>query len=246
MSFKRYLTVLTVALLLLLVGGGGRSIIRAQEPLPEEQLSEPTRTVSVTGTGQVRVVPDVATVQLGVQTEAELASDALSQNNQQMLALIGALQEAGTAPEDIQTQVVQLQPQRAQPVEPRQGIGEIIGYLATNIVEVTVRNLESLGAIIDAAVQAGGNTVQGISFQVSEPGQAVVQARQRAMQDATMAAEQLANLAGAELGQVLTISEAHRAPVALERAVVAEAVAVPIQPGTESVEVTVNLTWRLQ
>jgi len=244
MSVRRYLALLGIALLVALIANGGGSMAAAQQPQADDD--ERVRTVSVTGTGEVHVVPDRAVVRLGVQTEAEAASDALTQNNRLMQALIAALQEDGIALEDIQTRVVQLQPQREQPVEPRQGVGEVIGYLATNIVEVTVRDLQNLGATIDAAVQAGGNTVQGISFQVSDPGQAVREARLAAMRDATMAAEQLAMLAGAALGEVLTISEARSAPVVVERAVAAEVAAVPIQPGAESVQVTVNVTWSLQ
>lgn len=242
----RYLAILSLAVLLALAGGGGRAIANAQAPPTDGSATEATRTVSVTGMGQVNVSPDAAVVRLGVRTEAETASAALAQNNRQMLAVIGALQEAGVAPEDIQTQIVQLQPQRAEPEEPGRGQGEIMGYLATNVVEVTVRALQGLGEIIDAAVQAGGNAVEGIRFQVSAPARAIIEARRLAMQDATLAAEQLASLAGATLGQVLTISEARSAPVAPERVAVDTAVGVPIQPGTETVGVTVNVTWRLQ
>lgn len=242
MATKRYLAV--CVLILCVACAGGLAVVSAQPAVNDD--AELVCTVRVTGTGEVRVIPDRATVRLGVQAEAEMAADALAENNRRMLALIGALQEAGVAPEDIQTQVVRLQPRREEPIEPREGLGQIVEYLATNVVEVTVRNLLNLGAIIDAAVQAGGDTVQGINFQVSQPAEAIVQARQRAMQDATMAAEQLAMLAGADLAEVLTISEARSAPIAFERVEVAETAAVPIQPGTESVQVMVNVTWRLQ
>lgn len=244
MPSKRCVRALALALLLVVVGAGGWAEVRAGQPGVD--ADEPMRTVSVSGTGEVRVVPDTATVQLGVQTEAESAAEALTQNSQQMGALIDALQEAGISPNDLQTQVVQLQPQRAQQVEPREGLGEIIGYLATNILEVRVTNLQNLGAIIDAAVQAGGNTVQGVLFRVSDPGDAVTRARQLAMEDATLAAQQLATLSGAQLGEVVTITEARRAPVPVDRVAAPEVVAVPIAPGTESVFVTVSVTWLLR
>jgi uncharacterized protein YggE len=123
----------------------------------------------------------------------------------------------------------------------------VVGYTAVNIVEVKVKNLDRLGELLDAAVKAGGNTVEGINFEVSDAATLLDQAREAAMQDAKHKAEQLASLADASLGNVLTINEVSNTPRPVTRAgVVAAQAAVPVAPGTESIQVDVQVTWLLQ
>lgn len=208
------------------------------------------RTVSVSGTGQAEIRPDMAVIRLGVQTDAEQAADALSQNSQQMQAVIETLQEAGVAAEDIQTQQVQLQPRYQEPQPgPQQARGELAGYSATNIVQVQVRNLDNLGQLLDTAVQAGGNRIEGIHFEVSDPGEAVEQARTAAWEDAQAKAEQLVDLAGAELGVAWSIREFTNIPRPAGRGgpmMEAAAAAPPVEPGSQTIEVRLEVTWLLQ
>jgi uncharacterized protein YggE len=212
-----------------------------------QAANEVQRTVSVSGSGQAEAQPDQATVRLGVQTEAESAEQALADNNAKMQSLLDSLQQAGVASEDIQTQAIQLQPRYDQQPE-QQGTGPIVtGYTATNIVEVKIKNLDTLGELLDAAVQAGGNTVEGINFEVSDSAALLDQAREAAMQDARHKAEHLVSLADATLGNVLTINEFSNTPRPVARAGVAmaEAQAVPIAPGTQSIQIDVQVTWLL-
>ena len=214
----------------------------------QEEVAEdsPRRTVNVSGTGQISAQPDVAVVTLGVQTEAEEAATALTENSQQMQALMDVLKDADIATEDIQTQVVRLYPRyEQQPGE--EGQRELVGYTASNVVEVRLRDLEAVGNVLDAAVQAGGNRIEGIHFEVSDPAAYLDQARDAAWNDAQHKAEQLADLAGVELGEVLAISESGRVPQPrVEQAVMAEAAAaVPIEPGSQTVEVDLQVTWLL-
>ena len=206
------------------------------------------RTLNVSGTGQASGQPDVAVVRLGVETEAEEAAAALSQNNEQMQALIDALQTAGIAEEKIQTQVVQLQPRYEQPDPQGQGTPQLAGYRATNLVEVRVEDLSSLGELLDTAVQAGGNRIENIRFEFGDPADLQDQAREAAWNDARHKAEQLAELAGAELGEVMTITETSRTPrPAVEPALGVQAEAhVPIQPGTQTMEIDIQVTWILE
>jgi hypothetical protein len=197
---------------------------------------------------------------LGVQTDAETASDALSQNSQQAQALIDALKEAGVADSDIQTQQIQLQPRYQTPspstsasatqasAAQQGGQPELVGYTATNTVQVRTTDLENLGALLDAAVSAGGNRIDSIAFQVSDPGELLDQARETAWADAMHKAEQLAGLAGQELGPVATISESSQTPypVVRQSAQIEAAAAVPVEPGTQTVQANVNVTWQLQ
>ncbi|MEZ4727217.1 MAG: SIMPL domain-containing protein [Caldilineaceae bacterium] len=250
--FLRTTTTLVALCLSILFLSNGIVLAQAQPPVTDE---EAPRSINVSGTGSINAQPDTAVVSLGVETQAEEAGAALTQNNEQMQALLDTLSEAGIAEEDIQTQTVRLQPQYAQaePTAPQAGtravIPEIIGYVATNTVEVRVRELSTVGELLDAAVQAGGNQIQGIRFELSNPTDALDQARQAAWQDALHKAEQLATLADATLGAVLTISEFSQTPIPLaqDTAVLrgAAEAAVPVQPGTQQIQVNVQVTWRL-
>jgi len=232
-----------------LLAAPGPSVAQAQDA---DETTSPDRTISVSGTGQVSATPDIAVVSLGVQTQAKEAGAALTENNTQMQAVITALKGAGVAQKDIQTQVIQLSPQYQQPSPQagtaQQGPPELVGFTATNIVEVTVRKIDSLGDLLDAAVQAGGNQIQGIRFEISDPADMVDQARDAAWQDALHKAQQLAELSNSGLGMVLTISESSRTPTPImERALGAGVVAaaVPIEPGNQLIEVDLQVTWLL-
>jgi len=211
---------------------------------------ETERTLNVSGTGEASAQPDAAVVTLGVTTDAKEAGDALKQNSTQMAAVIKALTDAGIASKDIQTQTIRLSPRYEQPA-PRQGVtppAELVGFTATNTVEVRVRRLAGLGETLDAVVQAGSNQIQGIRFEITDRSELYDQARQAAWEDAQHKAEQLAGMAGAELGPVITVSESSYTPVVYaERAMAFAADAgVPVQPGSESVQISVQVTWALQ
>ena len=125
---------------------------------------------------------------------------------------------------------------------------ELVGYRASNIVRATVRDLERLGELLDTAVAADGNTIEGIQFEISNQAELEAAAREAAMQNALEKAEQLTELADAELGPVRTILEtggSRPVPVTLssEESVAAS---VPVQPGTQSIEASVQVTWEIR
>jgi uncharacterized protein YggE len=183
---------------------------------------------------------------LGVQTEAEEAATALTENNQLMQALVDELKDAGIAEDDIQTQVVRLNA-RYEESTTVGGERELVGYAAINVVEARVREINTVGNILDAAVQAGGNRIEGIRFEISDPSAYLEQAREAAWNDARQKAEQLTNLAGAELGDVLTINESGGVPrpIAERPAMVEAAAAVPVEPGSQTIEVNLQVSWSL-
>ncbi len=244
--------------------GGSRAQVYAQaQPTPTSGPSSSSlRTISVSGNGSVDVTPDMAVVTLGVQTNAQTASQALTQNNTQMQAVMSALQKAGIASADIQTSFVQLAPRYENPPQQPQGQAQPpaqatpeatptevpVTYTATNTVNVKVRKLDTLGTLLDDVVSAGGNQIQGIRFDVSNPSQAVDQARQAAMNDATHKAQQLATLANAKLGAVMTIEENSQQPIPFAAPMAAQAsgASVPVSPGTQTVTVNLQVTWELQ
>ena len=205
--------------------------------------------ISVSGSGTVGAAPDQVVVRLGVETMAETASAALSENNEQMEQVINALQDAGVPEEAIQTQTVELRPQytrpEPEPGEPGQQQRELVGYMASNVVEATSDDLEAVGDLLDAAVEAGANQVEGIRFEVTQQTDLLTQAREAAWEDAEQKAQQLADLAGAELGNVISINESTTVPRPVRLEEEARA-AVPIQPGREEIRVDLQVTWALE
>jgi uncharacterized protein YggE len=125
----------------------------------------------------------------------------------------------------------------------------VVGYTAVNSVQVTIRNLETLGEVLDAAVKAGGNTVQAVSFDLSDKTTALDQAREAAVGDARHKAEQLARLANATLGPIVTISDASMYPIPYQPAVggdmALERMAVPVSQGTQTINANIQVTWEL-
>lgn len=233
------------------------------QPTPAAGLTSTSlRTITVSGNGSVDITPDMAIVTLGVQTDAQTASQALTQNNTQMQAVMSALQKAGIASADIQTSFVQLSPryENPPPQQPQQGPAQTtpsvtvtatvqpVTYTAINTVQVKVRKLDTLGTLLDQVVAAGGNQIQNIRFDVSNASQAMDQARQAAMNDAIHKAQQLATLANAKLGTVMTINETSQSPVPFAAAMQAQPSAgnVPVSPGTQTVTVDLQVTWDLQ
>jgi uncharacterized protein len=109
-----------------------------------------------------------------------------------------------------------------------------------------VRDIDRIGELLDSAVEAGGNVIESINFELSEPSNLHEQALETAMSDARRKAQHLANLAGAQLGAVWTISETDRFPrPAVGVPELADVAQVPVEPGVLSVEVQVEVTWLL-
>lgn len=204
------------------------------------------RTIQVSGQGQVAAEPDIAIVRLGVQTEADTAVLALEENSDNMTAVISATLEADIAENDIRTEGFRLEPiyESSSDEQPR----ELVGYRASNMVRVTVRDLALLGELLDTAVAAGSNTIEGIQFEISEQAELEAAAREAAMLNALEKAEQLTELAGAELGPVQTILETSSPrplSVSLEEETLAAA-SVPIQAGSQMIRASVQVTWEVQ
>lgn len=209
-----------------------------------QQTDSTTRTVQVTGMGKVQVVPDTGVIQLGVQTEGKTAQAALSQNSTEMQAIMDALEKAKVPSDNIQTQTVSLSPRYETNNDTNSRT--LVGFTASNIVEVRTTDLSSLGTLLDQAVTAGANTIENISFEVTNSEKLNDQARQAAVENARHKAEQLAKLTDATLGPVLKIQEMSSSPTPIVQQVAAPAAAaVPISPGSQNISVEVQVTWTL-
>lgn len=197
---------------------GGRTIYTANGPV---------RGVTVTGSGKVNGKPDIARTTIGVETRANTAEEAVSDVNARMARVVTALKQAGVAEADLRTSTVSLSfernPEPPRPYEPAPATAAVTKaapaapppaplppagfYVATNNVEVTVRDLNRAGQVLSAATTAGANQMFGIRFELEDPSALLATARQKAVADARARAEKLAQLAGVKLGSAVSITE---------------------------------------
>jgi len=207
---------------------------------------ESVRSMSVSGTGRVTVVPDIATVNVGVRTEADEVTDALSGNTAQANAISEVLQDLGIAEEDIQTSNFNVYP--SERYDPMTGQSEGQYFVVENTVNVIVRDLSTLGEVLSAVVNAGANNIYGINFDVDNRDEAVAEARDLAIQDAKAKAEAIAEEAGVSLGDLTNISVySAGSPVAYydSKGGVYEEAAVPISAGTLTITMECSLTYEI-
>jgi len=209
-----------------------------------------TRTLSVSGTGRVTLTPDIAYMTVGVQTEGKDAAEAVAENNSKTQAVIDALDAAGVDSKDIKTTNFSIYPQ--QQYDDRGKPSGEITYVVNNSVYVIVRDLDTIGDLLNTAVAAGANTIQGIQFDVDDKTDALAEAQENAVANAQAQAENLADASGVTLGQVLSINTFSGA-VPIPRydgigggAMLAQAAPVPVSPGEMTISVDVSMVYEIQ
>jgi len=229
-------------------------MVMSQSPIRAGAQSTPeaanaTGTISVTGVGEVTVTPDTANIQIGVQVFSEELSDAQRQSNEQITAIIETIKEAGIEEKDIQTSNFSVSIRQQYD---NQGIATaVLGYDIYNTLSVTVRDLNDLGSILDQVVAAGANQIYGIYFYTTDLTEATAQARANAVKDAEARAQQLAEAAGVEVGSIVNISEGFSAAPYMTDygkgagADMAAGSAVPIQTGSQTVQISVSVTYQI-
>lgn len=186
---------------------GGALLLGAAAPALAQTSTDAAfraTTFSLSAYGETRVAPDMATITLGVQTDAPTAADALKANGARMNQVMAALKKAGVAERDIQTSNLNLNAQYAyeQNQPPR-----LTGYQASNQVTITVRDLAKLGGTVDATVNAGANTVNGISFGLANPQIAEDAARLEAVKALQAKAELYGRATGYKTVRLVNLSE---------------------------------------
>lgn len=219
----------------------------AMPVLASPAWAEESRSViSVTGEGQVAAAPDMATLSLGVTVNGDTAKAALDANSAALAAAIKRLKDAGIEDRDIQTSGLSLGPiydYSSSNGSPQQ----VLGYSASNMVTVRVRALDSVGAVLDAAVTDGANTLNGISFGLADPVPSTDEARKAAVADARHKAELYAAAAGVKVGKVVSINEngGYAPPMMMAEAMAGKSAAVPVQAGELSIVASVTVTFEL-
>ncbi len=207
------------------------------------------RRITGVGQGSVETAPDMATVSMGVTTEAKTANSAMSRNTDSLEGVLLQLAEAGIEMRDVQTNSLSLSPRWDNRPTSSSGKPKIVGFVASNMLSVRVRDLDKLGMVLDAVVQNGANTFHGLHFGLQEPQPAQDAARQDAVADARRKAQLYATAAGVKLGDVLTISEAASrgaSPVMMTmEADMMQSRAVPIAQGEVTVGATITIVFAI-
>lgn len=210
------------------------------------EAEQGTRVITVVGEGQVEAVPDMAMITLGVTHEASEAVEAMEQVSQRTANILDRLTTLEVDPTDVQTSRFSLNPVWSNRNSSTGARPEISGFAASNAVTVRVRELTSLGQILDAVIADGANTFNGLQFLVQDPKPLQDEARRRATADAMDRAAQLAKAAGVTLGSVQSISElgGGAQPVRMEMAAMRDG-GVPIAAGEVSMTASVSMVFEI-
>jgi uncharacterized protein YggE len=223
----------------------------------EGETPEPTATpaptgdqvryVLVVGEGVAQATPDRATATVGYENGAADIQEAVAQNQEVMSQIMAALEAAGVAPEDMRTANYSIFFD-----EGIRGPGLTVEpvYRVSNILDVTIRDLDAVAEVLGAAVEAGANRIFGVSLTRGDWSEFETSAREEAMDDARMKAEHLAELAGVELGELLSASEVITGvpgPLfGVERALGLGGGAGPIVPGQLELRTSLQVVYAIQ
>ena len=217
-----------------------QSVSPAPAPLPPPSIS-------TSAVGETSVVPDRAMISVAVESQGQTAAAAGAENAQLQTKVIDAVKAVGVAAAQIRTSGYNVFPEYTQATG---GKGpRISGYRAHNTVQVEVRNLESVGKVIDAVLSAGATNLGGLSLFASNTDAARREALQKAVAKARADAEVAAAAAGGSLGALLELSTEPFAPPQpiMVRAAMAEArmaAATPVEAGEMTVHAVVHVRWQ--
>ena len=219
------------------------SALGAPERATAQELSEKLPpSIRTSGEAVVTVQPNRAQIDIGVVTQADSSQTAVSQNAQKLEATLAKLRGLLGAGADIKTISYTVSPTYRYPKEG--GEPTIVGYTATNVVRVTLDDLTKVGAVIDAATQAGSNRIQNLRFMLKDESAAQAQALREAAAQARSKAQALASALDLTITRVLSVAESG-SPAYQVREVAfakADAASTPIEPGTIEVRASVTLT----
>jgi len=209
--------------------------------------------LTVTGRGEVRIAPDEATVQLGVARQRETAQEAQEEVNEVAQEILTAVIQLGVEAEHIQTSELRLSPvynTRGR----RPGSGDeprVVAYRASNMVSVRLENLSLVGLVIDAAMKAGGNQLQGVHFALRNDLSAREQALKEAVKAASQKAKAISEALDVKIIEVLEVNEGSASvrrvqPQRIEALLArVDADATPVSPGQLTVGASVTIRYRI-
>ena len=206
------------------------------------------RTLSVNGTGRSYISPDIAHIMIGVHTEGADAAEAVASNNSNTQQVKDILLDYDINPEDIQTAYFSIWPNQQYD---RDGKLQGVIYMVDNTLRVTLRDLDQVGMVLDAVIDAGANRIDSIQFDAEDRTEALTDARKAAVADAETQAQELAEASGLALGQIQSISSyGSGMPMPMYEGIGgggggAAQASVPVSPGQLVVAVDVNVAYEL-
>lgn len=219
-------------------------VATAQAPAPA--VARPS--LSTSGQGEAKVTPDRASVMVNVQTRAATAAAAAVDNANKTKAVLDAVGKLGLAKDQLSTEGYSVYPEMR--YDKDGGSPKVAAYVVTNTVRAETKRPEQAGAIVDAALGAGANMINGLSFYASSIDEGRRQAITAAVASARADAEAMARAAGGTLGELLelstggpTIPPRPMYDVSMMRAKVASQEATPVNPGQQTVTVFVTARW---
>jgi uncharacterized protein YggE len=222
------------------------SAIATSRPFTIQTGNQPPqlKTIQVTGQGTVSATPDEAILLLAVQTRATSATKASSDNAAAVSSVMDALVSAGISKSTIQTVSYSLTPVYEN--KPDQTTPKVLGYVARNAIQVTITDFSLVGKVLDAAISAGVNEVQGVMFTLSPSAFSAIerQASQLAIKDADANAKAIASSLGVTLLGPISVSPAYTYQPIIER-LGASSAQTPIQPGSLQVTANVQITYQI-
>jgi uncharacterized protein YggE len=182
------------------------AVTEAQAQAPATQIATAIPgTITVVGEGKVSLEPDIARVTIGVETVTNTVKEASDTNRAAVEAVLEALLAQGIDEKDVQTSGFSIYAERFGPEGPL-AEGDV-RYRVSNNVSVTIRDLDNVGTILDAAIEAGANNIYGVEFALDDPNIVESEARAAAIADAQAKGAELADLTGLTLGSVVSVSE---------------------------------------
>ena len=235
--------------LLMLAGVVYLALLARNAYKAHDYIGRPTATrdtIVIAGEGKVTAVPDIATIDIGVQTEKKTVSDAQKENTERMNAIVDKMKSMGIAKEDIKTTTYTIWPQ----YDYTNNRQVLRGYQVSQSVQVKVRDLDKTGDVLGAAGALGANTVSGVNFTIDDPEGLRQEARMKGLAAAKEKAEALAKAAGVRLGKVVGFSESSGgvpSPIyyAKDSAMGLGGGSPSIETGSQDVVVDVSVTYEI-
>jgi len=217
------------------------------EVFAAEQSSSVKNVITVNGQGEMTVAPDVAYINLGIRTEAETAKDAQAANAEAYTKLREVLFDKYKLPaKDVQTSGFSVRPEYSYS---DRGEAKVKGYSATQMLQVTYRDLDNLGTFLDAVSAAGANQIEGVRFSTEKGQEYELQVIEKAMDNAKAKAQAIAKYAGKELKGIVAVNQGGGVAIPSEyrniemsKAMMDSAAGSPTSISTGELKVTTNVT----
>lgn len=244
------LGVLLIVFVALLIGERGYAFSK------QVSGSKPDNVISVSGTGKVKAVPDVAVINLGVITQGKDAKEAQNSAAEKINKITAFVKSLGVAKEDITTSQSSLNPR----YDYQGGASQIVGFDSNQMVTVKVRgidkNADTAGKILAGAIENGANQVYGSQYTIDDPDTLKQEARKQAIEKAKEKAKELADAAGIKLGKVVSVQDGEGSytpmPMYADKMAVgyggaaSETIAPSMEPGSQDVTQTVTLVFEVK